>query len=194
MLLSALRSALCHTDKSAKKQKQTPGSFKRFTSVQHTHHQLTSSGGYVCGVAAVAQIVPGHKTRPVCECEEWERMVASEEKGPVMSSLCSFISPPHPLFSPVLCLSCASSAPCCPIHHHPPFRLHPFSQINLVNGPSPYATEQNEAQLRCPNVHQQKNTQVKYYNQFSFPGYQIQMLFQTSWHPLETHKAPFSFS
>lgn len=88
MLLSALRSALCHTDKSAKKQKQTPGSFKRFTSVQHTHHQLTSSGGYVCGVAAVAQIVPGHKTRPVCECEEWERMVASEEKGPVMSSPC----------------------------------------------------------------------------------------------------------
>ena len=35
----------------------------------------------------MVNMVPGHKTRPVCECEEWERMAVSEEKGPVMSLL-----------------------------------------------------------------------------------------------------------
>lgn len=85
---SVLRRARCHTDKSAKhknKHRDALRDLPRFNT--HTAHTLPTDqfGGYVCGVATVAQIVPGHKTRPVCECEEWERMVASEEKGAVMS-------------------------------------------------------------------------------------------------------------
>lgn len=47
-----------------------------------------------------------------------------------------------------------------PLHHQPPFHLHPFSKINLVNGLSPCAAEQNEAFLMCPNVHQQEHTRA----------------------------------
>lgn len=60
----------------------------------NTHRVQTHSlptdqfGVYVCGVAAVAQKYVWHKTRPVCEYEEWEKMAASEEKEPAMSQKC----------------------------------------------------------------------------------------------------------
>lgn len=44
---SVLCSAYCHTDKSAKKQKQTFGCSKRFTSVQHTKHTHNQPSGLV---------------------------------------------------------------------------------------------------------------------------------------------------
>lgn len=77
-----------YTDKSAKKQNKhldAPKDLPLFNT--HSTHALPTGqfDGYVCGVASLAHIVPGHKTRPVCEGEEWERMVVSEEKGPVMS-------------------------------------------------------------------------------------------------------------
>lgn len=53
----------------------------------HTAYILPADqfGGYFCKVATVAHLVPGHKTRPVCDCEGWERMVVLEEKRPFMS-------------------------------------------------------------------------------------------------------------
>ncbi len=87
---AALDAVLCSilTDRSAKNKNKHLDALRDLPPFNtHTVHTLPTDqfGGYVCGAAAVAQIVPGHKTRPVCECEEWERMVASEEKGPVMS-------------------------------------------------------------------------------------------------------------
>ena len=54
-----------------------------------THRQHTQAmdlfGGYVCWLAAVAKIVSWHKARPLREREDWVRMVALEQKGPVIS-------------------------------------------------------------------------------------------------------------
>lgn len=82
-----LRSAFCHTNKSAKhKNKHLHALRDSPVFKTHTAHTLPTDlfGGYVCRVTAVAQIVYGHKTSPVFECEEQDRTLTSEEKGAVM--------------------------------------------------------------------------------------------------------------
>ena len=84
-LESVLRSAHSHSDKSAqtKTNKHLDGT-KRLTSDTWHTQAVDLFGGSVCRLAAVAQTVSWHKARPVCECEEWAREVASEQ-GTVMS-------------------------------------------------------------------------------------------------------------
>lgn len=52
----------------------------------HTGHAgpAKQCGVDVCGVNTEAQIVPGHKTKPVCECAEWERTVVLRGKDPFL--------------------------------------------------------------------------------------------------------------